>query len=396
MINVYSHALDEKISINRWLAEIKGTQPGPTIVFFGGIHGNENSGVLAIKEAFENLKATDIKGTVFGVSGNLKALELQQRFIDEDLNRLWTKERIEAIKKKVGLNIEEQELLELLDILNNILKTNNPPFYFIDLHTTSSKTLPFITINDALINRKFSKQFPVPIVLGLEEYLNGPLLSYINEFGYVSLGFESGQHNDLRAITNSIAFINLTLIFSGSVQRKNIINFDQYYNELKTQAANLFDVFEVVYLYKRQPQDSFKMIEGFKSFQNIKKGTKLASKNKTVILSKHSGRIFMPLYQQKGAEGFFIIKRIKPIFLKLSIILRRFKIDSLLVLLPGISWLNKEEGILKVNLNVAKFFTKSFFHLLGYRNKHITKTHLRLNNRERVAKTKLYKNEPWY
>ena len=396
MIDVYSNALDEKISINRWLVQIKGTQPGPTIVFFGGIHGNENSGVLAIKEALENLKPDDINGTVYGVSGNLKALESQQRFIDEDLNRLWTKERIETITKKAILNIEEQELLELLEILNDILKTNTSPFYFIDLHTTSSKTLPFITINDALINRKFSKQFPVPIVLGLEEYLNGPLLSYINEFGYVSLGFESGQHNDLRAITNSIAFINLTLIFSGSVKQKSIINFDKYYNELKTQATNLFDVFEVVYLYKTQPHDGFKMIEGFKSFQNIKKGTELATKNKNIISSKYSGRIFMPLYQQKGAEGFFIIKRIKPIFLKISIILRRFKVDSLLVLLPGISWLNKQEGVLKVNLKVAKFFTKSFFHLLGYRNKHITKTHLRLNNRERIAKTKTYKNEPWY
>ena len=38
MIDVYSNALDEKIGINRWLAKIEGMQPGPTIVFFGGIH----------------------------------------------------------------------------------------------------------------------------------------------------------------------------------------------------------------------------------------------------------------------------------------------------------------------------------------------------------------------
>ena len=104
----------------------------------------------------------------------------------------------------------------------------------------------------------------------------------------------------------------------------------------------------------------------------------------------------MPLYQKKGAEGFFIIRPIKPFFLKLSALLRRIKTDTVLVLLPGISWVNKKEGILQVNIKVAKYFAKSIFHVLGYRSKHITKTHLRLNNRERVAKTSMYKNEPWY
>lgn len=396
MVSVYSNALDDKIKVNRLIKSIKGTQPGSTVVFFGGIHGNESSGVIAIKDVLDGISATHIKGNIIGIAGNLKALEKQQRYIDEDLNRLWTKERIRSIKKKTDLNTEEFELLELLNILNTIIETNEPPFYFIDLHTTSSKTLPFITINDALINRKFSKQFPIPIVLGIEEHLNGPLLSYINELGFVSLGFESGQHNDLRAITNSIAFAYLTLVFSGVLDKKGIIDFNTYYNQLKTQSANLIHVFEVIYLYKIKNEDTFKMYQGFKSFQSLKKNTKLAYNNNTEIIAPYSGRVFMPLYQKKGAEGFFIIKPIKPFILKLSAVLRHLKSDNILVLLPGISWVNKIDGILQVNLKTAKFFAKSFFHLLGYRNKQITTTHLRLNNRERVAKTVMYKKEPWY
>lgn len=396
MVSVYSNALDDKIKVNRLIKSIKGAQPGPTVVFFGGIHGNESSGVIAIKDVLDVISATHVKGNIIGIAGNLKALEKQQRYIDEDLNRLWTKERIESIKNKINLNTEELELLELLNILNTIIQTNEPPFYFIDLHTTSSKTLPFITINDALINRKFSNQFPVPIVLGIEEYLNGPLLSYINELGFVSLGFESGQHNDIRAITNSIAFAYLTLVFSGVLNKKGVIDFNKYYNQLKTQSANLVNVFEVIYLYKIKDEDTFKMYQGFKSFQSLKKDTKLAHNNNTEIIAPYSGRIFMPLYQKKGAEGFFIIKPIKPFILKLSAALRHLKSDNILVLLPGISWVNKTGGILQVNLRIAKFFAKSFFHLLGYRNKQITTTHLRLNNRERVAKTVMYKKAPWY
>ncbi|MFI1744698.1 succinylglutamate desuccinylase/aspartoacylase family protein [Thalassobellus sediminis] len=396
MTEVYSKALENKLTVNRILGKIEGSLPGPTVVFFGGIHGNETAGVFAIKDAFAGINESYVKGTIFGVSGNLEALKKNLRYIEKDLNRLWTKESIEAIKNKADLNADENELKELLDVLNDILKTNNPPFYFIDLHTTSSQTLPFITINDALINRKFSKQFPVPIVLGIEEYLQGPLLSYINELGYVSLGFESGQHDDLRSITNGIAFIYLTLVYSGVLKKKGLLGFSGFYKQLQTQAINIIDFFEIIHLHKIQQHDVFKMLNGFKSFQSIHKGTKLAINNQIEITSPYSGRIFMPLYQKRGAEGYFIIKPIKPFLLKLSIFLRGIKTDSFLAFLPGIHWLNKQEGILQVNLRIAKFFAKSFFHLLGYRNRQITNTHLRLNNRERVAKTSMYKKEPWY
>ena len=396
MIEVYNKALGNSIKVERILGKIEGTNPGPTVVFFGGIHGNETSGVFALKDALAGINSAYVKGTIYGIAGNLKALKTHKRFIKADLNRLWTKEQIDDIKNKTVLNEDETELLELNTVLNNILQSHKPPFYFVDLHTTSSKTLPFITINDALINRKFSKQFPVPVVLGIEEYLNGPLLSYINQLGYVSLGFESGQHDDFSAITNSIAFVYLTLVYSGILEEKAVINFSKYHEQLKQEANNTNTIFEVKHLHSIKKDENFKMLNGFKSFEEITKGTKLAQSNSKVVLAPINGSIFMPLYQKKGAEGFFIIKPIKPFFLKLSVILRFIKTDTFLSWLPGITWINKAEGILKVNLTTAKFLAKPLFHLLGYRNRQINSTHLRLNNRERVAKTRIYKKEPWY
>ncbi len=395
-MKIYSKATNKVIRVDRIIAKVKGLEEGATVVFFGGIHGNETSGVFALKAVLEAIDPKEVRGTIYGIVGNLNALGVNQRYIDTDLNRLWTESHIECILKKESLNYEETELLELLEILNDLIKTNTGPFYFIDLHTTSSKTLPFITINDALINRRFSRFFPVPIVLGIEEYLNGPLLSYINQLGYVSLGFESGQHDAECAIQNSIAFIYLTLMFTEVIKESAAIDFSMYYNRLNQQSENISDVFEVIHRHKIAPSDTFKMNKGFKSFQAIKKGMALAVSNGTEINSNHKGLIFMPLYQTKGEEGFFIIKPIKLFFLKLSAILRHFKIDGLLVLFPGISWMEKEKGVLKLNLNIAKFFARSFFHLLGYRSKHITQNYLELNNRERVAKTYMYKNESWY
>ena len=385
----------EKLSSKRIISKISGEKKGPTIVFFSGIHGNEKAGVVALKETLSRIDAKDIQGTVYGILGNLKAIEHCQRYIKTDLNRLWTTENLKILKSKEKLNSEEQEQKELLYFLKHILSNNKEPIYFIDLHTTSSKTLPFITINDALINRKFSNQFPVPIVLGIEEYLEGPLLSYINELGYVSLGFESGQHEDAEAIENAKAFVNLALVYSGVIKKERIA-FSDCFNQLKKAANNISSVFEIVHLHRVTSKDSFKMINGFSSFQKINKGTEIATYNNEIIISDYKAKIFMPLYQKMGSEGFFLIRKIAPFVLNISATIRKLKLDKLLVLLPGISWESKEKHVLKVNLKTTKFMAKQVFHLFGYRSQQEGEAHLKLYSRERKAKVSMYDNTGWY
>ena len=206
----------EVVYTSRIIGKLQGKEPGPTMIFFGGIHGNEPSGVKALEHVFKEVeeKGIETKGTVYGIRGNIPALLQEKRFLRSDLNRMWTRKDIEQIKKKNNgdRQDEEKELDEIYSLLKEILENQPAPFYFIDYHTTSSETLPFITINDAMINRKFAKRFPVPVILGIEEYLEGPLLSYINEKGYVTIGFESGQHFTKEAEINSIVFTWLCMI----------------------------------------------------------------------------------------------------------------------------------------------------------------------------------------
>ena len=396
MTRVHSKALEKPTTVSRIINKIEGKRKGITIVIFAGIHGNENSGIFAIQEVFKRIKKLQLNGTVYGVSGNLKALELNRRFIDEDLNRIWTFENLESLIRKKELNTEEKEQSELFDLLNEIISLNPGPFYFIDLHTTSSKTEPFITINDALINRRFSKLFPVPIVLGIEEYLNGPLLTYINQLGYVSLGFESGQHDELISIKNHVSFLYLLLVYTRILKEEDISDFKDHYDSLKKASKNNSDIFEVIHLHKIKENEIFKMKNGFKSFEPVKKGTLLATSNGDEIRSGKNGILFMPLYQDIGDDGFFIIRRVRAIFLRLSAILRKLKVDNLLVLFPGVHWEDKRKHVLKVNLKITRFFAKQFFHLLGYRSKQIDQTHLKLYNRARNARTDMYEKESWF
>ena len=378
---------------SRIFHHIKGKYPGATIVFFAGIHGNETAGVNALNSVLKTLSAKDVSGEIYGVYGNIKALRENKRFLVSDLNRMWTLKQLNAIKNKEELNPEEQEQKELIYEIEQLLASIKNPIYFIDLHTTSSKSLPFITINDALINRKFSSCFPLPIVLGIEEYLEGPLLSHLNTLGYVSIGFESGQHTDPLAIKNCETFIYLALNHAGHLKLNNLHNYE---DKLKKASRDVSSIFEVIYKYHIQPKEDFFMEDGFKSFQNIKKGTLLAKTNGKNIHSDYTAMLFMPLYQKSGNDGFFIIKPIPRVLLKLSEVLRRIRADSLMTLLPGISWHNKNLGVLKANLSVTRFMTKSIFHLFGYRNTQLDESHLLLYNRERVSKNEMYQNEKWY
>ncbi len=230
----------KKLKSTRIIGHVSSKETGPTVVYFAGIHGNEPSGVEALDQVFKQLKASELQvtGSVFGIKGNLPALLEKKRFLEHDLNRIWTHSGIDEIKQKSKpeRSVEENELSEIHQLISDIFATHAPPYYFIDFHTTSSPTLPFITINDALINREFARLFPVPVILGIEEYLEGPLLNYINEKGYVSLGFESGQHFTEEAVKNSISFIWLSMIYCGVLTKEQVPDYKKYHDQLNLAA----------------------------------------------------------------------------------------------------------------------------------------------------------------
>ncbi|MGX1928676.1 succinylglutamate desuccinylase/aspartoacylase family protein [Flagellimonas sp. 2504JD4-2] len=394
MSKVDSPSVVEGVYTERIIGHMKGDQNGPTLVFFAGIHGNEHAGVLALEHVIQELRGlnVDICGEIYALAGNLNALGKKIRFHQEDLNRIWFPDRIDEIQQKNGeCNPEEVELLHLHDQLLSILKNGRPPFYFIDLHTTSSHTIPFIVLNDSLLNRKFASNYSLPIILGIEEYLEGALLSYINDLGYVSLGYESGQHTDPKAIENCVDFIRCTLHLAEAV------SFDGYELMALNNGSNSLPAFyEIYYQYLIDYGSNFRMLSGFENFQKISKGTKIAQCNGEVIETDGKKQIFMPLYQDQGGEGFYFIRSIPKTLLWLSKGFRRFKVDHLLVRLPGIAWKSKKEGVMKVNLKVAKFMAKSFFHLLGYRARQYDRTHLVVKSREAASRTKDYAHTNWF
>ncbi len=393
MAQAYSKALNKSIQIQRILGKVQGEQSGPTIIFIAGMHGNEPSGIFALSEVINSInhQRLSINGNLFAIVGNIKALDKEVRYLEEDLNRMWTIEDMNKLGSadKSTSTKETQEQIEIYTLLKEILSKENGPFYFIDLHTTSSKTIPFTLVNDTLLNRRFVSQYPVPMILGIEEYLDGPLLSYVNELGYVAFGYESGQHDELSSIDNHIAFIYLTLVF-GKFLKKESIDFDKHFNLLSHTSDFSRDTYEIFETYKISENEKFKMNSGFENFQRVSQNQELAKSDQKSIKASESGRIFMPLYQSHGGEGFFVIRKIPNFFLHLSTLFRKVKFDRLLPFLPGVSMHPEKKETLLVNRKIARFFAKQFFHLLGYRSKHHDKTHLIIKNRETHSRENEY------
>lgn len=396
---IYSKTIDQSIVTQRIISQIDGRQPGPCLIFFAGIHGNEPSGIFALKQVFQEINSlsTSINGKVYAIAGNLPALELRQRFCAVDLNRIWTPGHIKALESGSfqPKNEDEKQQLSIYMEINQILEKERGPFYFFDLHTTSSSTNPFIVVNDSLLNRKFTNLYPLPSILGIEEYLEGPLLSYINELGYVSFGFEAGQHDAPESIENHKIFIILSLVFAGVIG-KDCILFDDYYEKWKALNPNIQDFYEIYERYAVGQSENFVMKPGFANFQKITKGDELAESNGTTIKAEKNAIIFMPLYQAKGHDGYFLIKPIPHFFLWLSRLLRRNKIDRIFPYLPGIRWNTKEKETMIVDLRIAQFIARPLFHLFGYRNKKIDSRYLLIRNREYRSKESDYVQEYWY
>ena len=361
----------ETTTYHREIGCIKKEIDKPLVIFIGGIHGNEPMGVFALRKVFEEIQSENIEldGTFVAITGNLQALQQKQRFLQCDLNRIWNRENLDKIKHREVLDVENKEMAELWEILREHVNGHQSERICIfDLHTTSSHSVPFITINDTLSNRRIASQIPVVTILGIEEFLSGPLLSYINELGYNAMGFEGGQHDSIEAFHNHVAFIWLALSVKGLLP-KNHPKAIAGYKRLIEVSDEPGKFFEITYRLHIEDGDEFRMVKKYKNFQTIKEGELLAVHNGKKIYSKWNTRIFMPLYQKQGNDGFFIVRPIPKIVLRISKHMRHYQLERLLALLPGVTMVDGKKHIIRVNKRIARFKARELFHFLGYRQR---------------------------
>ena len=95
---IFIQSLNKSFKLKREIGKL-GKGKGPVLIFVGGMHGNEPTGVAALSDIFSEYADSDAEfnGTAYAFSGNVSALAAGQRYIDSDLNRLWFDEQISKI-----------------------------------------------------------------------------------------------------------------------------------------------------------------------------------------------------------------------------------------------------------------------------------------------------------
>lgn len=355
------------------IASIRGSLPGPTLLILGSIHGNEPAGVLAAGRVLARIqeRRADLRGEVVLLRGNTRALERNVRYIDADLNRQWRADNARISKSgkcgPPGMS-EPVEQDELFEVLKEVTNRAQGDVYFVDLHTTSAQGEPFATVGDTLRNRRFALNFPVTIVLGLEEQIDGTLLEYINHLGAITMGFEAGQHEAITSVDHHEAVIWNATVATGNLRPEDVVELDHWRSVLK-RASGGRRVVEVRHRHAIVPEDRFQMEPGFRNFQPVRRGQVLARDRSGEIRACETGLILLPLYQKLGDDGFFLGREVKRFWLNLSALLRKLKVGHYIHLLPGVRRDPRNENVLTINTHIARILPLQIFHLLGFRRR---------------------------
>ncbi|MCB9047978.1 MAG: succinylglutamate desuccinylase/aspartoacylase family protein [Lewinellaceae bacterium] len=306
----------------RIIGQYEGSEKGPLLICLGGMHGNEPAGVQALDILFKLLElepetnpSFSFRGRLIGLRGNVRASRRKMRYLEKDLNRMWTTENIARVKAAPhsALQAEDLELKEMITIIEHNVETYQPDkIVLLDLHTTTAYGGIFSIATDDPESVEIAVELHAPVVKGMLEGIRGTTLHYFNSDNFnrptVGVCFESGQHDEPLSVNRAIAAIINCMRTIGCVRAEHVEN--RHDSLLIEYSKDLPKVLELIMCHEIQPGDDFHMMPNYENFQKVRKGELLAHDRHGAIYAQADGRILMPLYQQQGDDGFFLIRTV--------------------------------------------------------------------------------------
>ncbi len=297
---------------DHYIGDLTGLNPGPTIIAMAGIHGNEATGVSAVARIIDLLEPHQeaLNGRFLGLKGNIAALKLGHRFVDEDMNRLWRTSLLDKIRRTESRQlptIDRVEVKKVLQILDPIMLSGEEVIY-VDLHTFSGSGGMFIIAAGEDDESDVLSALEIPQVFGVDRSLRGTSMDYAENAGKFGFAFEAGTHGSDDAEENAFIGLSILLVNLGVISKDIIPDFDEKVTSLKKKVKGIPKKMEYLYKHIVEEGDNFVMNPGFKNFDKIKEGDWLASDVNGRITALSDGFLLMPLYQEQGNDGFFIVR----------------------------------------------------------------------------------------
>jgi hypothetical protein len=311
------------------------------------------------------------RGDFVALVGNLAALSEGQRFLTRDLNRQWHRRALQPEHtNQAGTAPEDFERDALAHELKRAFAQSRGEVFLVDLHTTSGDGKPFLVIADSLKSRRFALQFPNPLVLGLEEHLDGTLIDVVTNLGHAAIAFEGGRNDSPESVDHSEAAIWTALHATDLIERNGSDPAAAARESLRRVNDGLPAIVEVLYRHAIDEGDDFRMRPEFGGFDAVLEGQPLADDRSGEINAPVSGYLLMPLYQQQGDDGFFVVRAVRRFWLPVSAALRGLHVDHLVHWMPGVKRDPDTDNGVIVNKAVARWFALQVLHLLGFKRIH--------------------------
>jgi len=163
------------------------------------IHGDEVCGLVAVnqllqegffKHGFDN---KNVRVTI--LLGNPRAVMENRRFIDVNLNRMFTPQYCDQQGAPHVHDPYERSRLE--EIIPEMHKCDS----YLDIHSTSAPTIPFAIVPPGAKSETLAKKFPVKFILhNVMKVISGTSIDYVKQLNKPAICVECGQHRSEEAI----------------------------------------------------------------------------------------------------------------------------------------------------------------------------------------------------
>ena len=194
-------------------------KPGPHVMLSAVVHGNELCGAIALDHLLKN-KVRPLQGKLTLAFMNVAAFlsfdpenPTFSRFIDEDFNRLWTKDVLAGNRDSVELR-RAREVHPIVDTVDLLL----------DIHSMQTTTFPLIVAGPLAKGRDFARQFGITeMVVSDSGHKAGRRMRDYEGFANPespknAMLIECGQHWEVSSSELAIAaawrFLSMTVVIS--------------------------------------------------------------------------------------------------------------------------------------------------------------------------------------
>lgn len=254
------------MQINQDIIIKKGKKSGKKLAIFCGTHGNELTGIKAVKETLKEIKIE--KGEIFFIFVNPPAIKKQIRQINKNLNRCF-------IKNNKGQYYEDKRAKKLMKILDKCDA-------LLDLHASPGKQSTPFAICEKNAFKIVGKMNINIISYNWDKIEPGAADSYMNQQHKIGICLECGS------IYETSKNIKLTKTY--------IYQFLQHFQAIKTnirpnqQKKTLIKAKKVII----KKSSDFKFSKNYKDFEKLTPGKTFARDKNKIYKAKKNECIIFP------------------------------------------------------------------------------------------------------